>query len=196
MAWTPTVDKSAGSVLTATDYNQQVLGNLNDLRGRDGLVFISRLTVTNTTSGSLNSVFTSDFLNYRIVINATGAESGVQTVGIRLRAGSDNSSSNYQYRRHGVVGGASYTDSPATTTSFDAVFGANGLGAATFVGDILQPQATARTGISGLALVIQSTDLFTLHYGGVMTVTTSYDGVTLLSGSNFTATMDVYGYGK
>ena len=32
MAWTTPVNVSTGSVLTATDYNQQVLGNLNELR--------------------------------------------------------------------------------------------------------------------------------------------------------------------
>lgn len=195
MPWTPTVDVSAGSVLTATDYNQQVLGNLNDLRGRDGLVFISRLTVTNTTSGSLNSVFTSDFLNYRIAVNVTGTTN--QIIAIQMRAsGVNNSSSNYQYRRHGVVAGASFTDSPATTTSFANIIAANPLGDGLFLGDIFQPQATAKTGIQGLSLQTQSTDLFTIHYGGLMTVTTSYDGLTLSSGSNFTGTMDVYGYEK
>jgi hypothetical protein len=195
MAFVTPTDVATGDVLTASRYNQDVVENVTALHDRDGLVFISRLTVTSTTTGSLNDVFTSDFLNYRIALNVVGT--GNQNIAIRLRAsGSDNSSSNYQYRRHGVVAGASFTDSPATTTSFSSMISSNPLGDGTFFGDILQPQATAKTAISGLSLQTQSTDLFTIHYGGMMTVTTAYDGLTLFSAGNFTGTLDVYGYGK
>lgn len=54
MAWTTTSDVSAGSVLTATDYNGQVLGNLNAIRGDFGLYRYTSgdVTLTGTTSWS------------------------------------------------------------------------------------------------------------------------------------------------
>ena len=195
MAFDPPTEVTVGSVLTADKYNQEVVENVSVLHDRDGLIAIETKTISAATTLSFDSCFTSDFRNYRVEITAEGT--GNQGINIRLRAGTtDNTSNNYQYRRHGVVASASFTDAAATTSSFANLISANPLAAGSASIDIFQPQATARTGISGTSLQQQSTDLFIIHYGGLMTVTTSYDGFTLLSGANWSGQATVYAYGE
>lgn len=160
-----------------------------------GLKLIEKKTFTSVTSFSFsNDVFTSTYDNYRLLISGSGSTN--QTISIRLRAaGSDNTSSNYQYRRHGVVAGANFVDSPATTTAFiSAIADGNPLSQFNAQLDIISPKLTEKTRVQGLNLQTQSTDIFIIHYGGQMTVTTSYDSLTITSASNMTGTARLYGY--
>lgn len=63
MPWTPTVDVSAGSVLTASRFNEQVLGNLNTIYAARRLAYgerTSAYTVNQSTVANATDVFTSD----------------------------------------------------------------------------------------------------------------------------------------
>jgi hypothetical protein len=160
-------------------------------------VHLSTVSFSGVSSQSLPaSTFTATYENYRCVLTLDGANSGAQGISLRLRAsGTDNSASNYQYRRHGVVGGTNFVDSPATTTSFATILDANPLSNNSIAFDLLLPFATGKTKISGLGVITASTDLYIVHYGGQMTVTTSYDSATIISSSgNMSGQWSVYGY--
>lgn len=63
MAWTTTTDVSAGSVLTASKFNDQVLGNINALTAGRRLAVVTRTTdytANQTTIASATDFFSSD----------------------------------------------------------------------------------------------------------------------------------------
>jgi hypothetical protein len=166
--------------------------------GKDvGLSHIDTLSFTSVSSVSFaDDVFTSDYDNYRLVLYLDGANSGSQNIALRLRsAGTDNTSSNYQYQRHGIVNSINFVDVPATTTSFNTVIASNPLSTASLQFDIIAPKLTRKTVVQGLSLQNQSALLFNIHYAGQMTVTTSYDALTLFaSASTITGVARLYGY--
>jgi hypothetical protein len=162
-----------------------------------GLTYIDTLSFTSVSSVSFpNDVFTSDYDNYRLVLYLDGVNSGGQNIALRLRAaGTDNTSSNYQYQRHGIVNSVNFVDVPATTTSFNTVIASNPLSTASLQFDIIAPKLTRKTIVQGLSLQTQSTLLFNIHYAGQMTVTTAYDSLTLFaSASTITGVARLYGY--
>jgi hypothetical protein len=177
-------DFVAGQVLTAAQMNAVGLWEIR-----------TETFSAVTTINFPNDTFTSDFDNYRLVATFTGSNSGNQGVSLRMRAaGVTNTSSNYNYRRHGIVGGANFVDAPATTTGFNNINGANPMEQCSIAIDILGPKLVEKTMVDGLTLSLQSTDLFILHYGGQMTVTTSYDSFQIESNGNITGTARLYGY--
>lgn len=183
---------TAGQILTAAQ--------MTELQDNSGLQLISSATVSAAASFSLaNSTFTSTFKHYRIIgaftSNATGSS---QTITMRLRAaGTDNTSSNYQYAH---LRGSSAISPPigvsALATSFllqPAITAPNRF---TMSIDIMNPQATDYTFINGTVGTLQNdTDMFAGIATGVMTVTTSYDAATfIISSGGFTGGYRVYGY--
>lgn len=155
----------------------------------------TEVTFTTVNTVSLNGVFTSTHKSYRIICNITAAAAGAYT-NMRLRAsGTDNSSSNYRWHYfYGNYTGAATVNglnSAGLTTSF-AVGYLNNPGGGAFALDIMGPQATQYTSFYG-----RTQNLGTDAGGstGDMSVTTSYDGFTLLAASGtMTGTVTVFGY--
>lgn len=199
MAWTPTVNVSTGSVLTATDYNQQVLGNLNDLRDRDGLVYIAKATLSAATTLNVNNCFSSSYENYRII--ATGGVTSVATGGnvtMRMRAsGTDNTTAS-AYNYYGLETGSTYAPISSAETSFFVGFGgfntANSRWGSLCI-DVLNPFGAQWTTIQAVGLGVTSggAERGTL-IAGSHRVATSYDGFTLFYPQSITLTVRVYGY--
>ena len=189
---------------TATEGMVTYLEDIDDLRIYNGsswvspygLTLIETLSPSAVTSVSFSAgAFNSTYDNYRIVATLDGINSSPQNISIRLRAaGTDNTSSQYQYMRHGIVGGANFVQGPGTTTSFVDICSGNPLSTSNFQIDVISPFLTSKTRIQGLTLQTQSTDLFNIHYAGQMTVTTSYDSLTIFSNSNISGKIRLYGY--
>lgn len=162
-----------------------------------GLTLITSSTFSAVSSVSVNSCFTSAYTNYQLLINIDSV-SVANSLDLRLRvSGSDNSSSNYYYN------GAKLDD--ATTTSVTA-FRSTGLvtffrlliansGTAAVRVDMYNPQASVRTAITHQSIGQNATDMASAAVSGIMSVTTSYDGFTLIASTgNITGTLRVYGY--
>ena len=157
--------------------------------GDSGLIHIETQSISGVTSASFNDVFTSAYRNYRI--NFSGVTALTEGISLRLRAaGTDNSSSNYQYARlfAGIQASVAFgTNQNTTTTSH--IFQANAPDVAGAFIDVFHPAITGKTSIismsSGLRMEIWTTQL---------TVTTAYDGFTIFTGSNITGQISVYGY--
>ena len=162
------------------------------------------VTFTSQSSVSLNGVFSSKYQNYRIVINTLGAGAGGGGFGnrIRLRAsGTDNSASNYRYAGYGL-GDASASaifkvQSNGTTTSF-LLEAASSQAYSYKVIDVFMPFDTQNTSIQYQGMYLENTpQFFGYDMGGIMSVTTSYDGFTFFTsdaGTSLTGTIRVYGY--
>lgn len=162
--------------------------------GADGLVFITSSTFSAVSSVSVNNCFTSTYANYRLIISGTATAN--PQIQMRLRAASaDNSASNYRYVGvYTIETAGPIRDSQDTTTQFYVGSFTSATGLSVLTIDVYAPQLTEYTAMQANSYTSLA-DMQWASYGGNMTVTTSYDGFTLLSTSgNMTGTVRVYGY--
>ena len=156
-----------------------------------GLVHIATETFSGVSSVSLNNVFTSEFDNYRVLINAQTA-SGTVAFYIRLRAsGVDATTANYDVAS--IYVSTSSTTGP-NACAVGATFGQlQGIAstASSYTMDIMTPYLARRTFTMGQWLYGQ-------YFGpnsNMHTLANSYDGFTIYpASSTITGTIRVYGY--
>jgi len=124
------------------------------------------------------------------------ATSGTTDTTLRMRAaGTDNSSANYDFAR--TFGGSTSTVGGGASLAATSFLLASGAAVVTHEGsfDMLDPQNTAKTGLFAQTIMRESTTAYVANTSGLTTVTTAYDGFTLLcSNGNFAGTVRVYGY--
>jgi hypothetical protein len=156
---------------------------------------LGTITFTTATSISLNSVFTSTFANYRIILNLDSTSVGTD-VAMRVRsAGTDLTSGTYQYSK-GLMNSAAYAvDFQTSSTNIN--FGrSSGTGGVLATLDIASPQLAQYTKLNGLYAQGSSPIWFGSTYANVGN-TTSYDGFTMYpqtGASNMTGTVQIFGY--
>ncbi len=160
-----------------------------------GLTLITTSAFSASTSHSVNNCFTSTYTNYRIVIDTDTTSAG-DTIGMRLRvSGTDNSTSgNYKwgifYSDYASGSGAIAGGASATSWSVANILNTGRTSSSI---DVCNPFAAEQASFQGTS----AGGLGAFFRGGLMTVTTSYDGFTLIPGSgNITGTVSVYGYSK
>jgi len=154
------------------------------------------VTFSGASTVSLNGCFSSTYDNYKIILEIESASANTQ-ISMRMRvAGTDNSASNYWNNRfYGQASSLVSTGATAAGTSFLTVAEYE-TGVATSILDLFQPFKIGTTRMIGsgefrYASFYQHSFVKT----GQMTVTTSYDGFTLLNtAGNITGTIRVYGY--
>jgi hypothetical protein len=165
-----------------------------------GMVLLNTTSFSAVSSQSINDVFTSDYTNYLILLNVDSASTGID-ISMRLRvAGADNSSSNYGYSGYVTY---AFTNSQAHVagnlqTSFDVARAlASGAGCEI---TLFNPQASQETKYLARATrwgTGTPNNSEYQHTGGLMSVTTSYTGYTLIcSTGNFTGSVSTYGINK
>ena len=163
-----------------------------------GLVCVKAETAFSAvTSFTADSIFTSSYTNYRIVIRHTATTQ--DNITMQFRASAVAATTNYNYQRAYF---ASTTSSPLRASSQSSFFVASGSG-----GDFMQsnwieltgPQLTASTTFwnnhqqSDLANATQNMSL----YSGLNSNATAYDGMAItISGGTMTGTYTIYGYSK
>jgi hypothetical protein len=152
------------------------------------------VTFSGASSVSLNNAFNATYNNYKIFVNISSA-STTDTFRLRLRAsGTDNSSSNYV-----ISGVVRYADNGTAaqgntgTTSFQlGRFHTTGGWAEC---SIIDPFQTLETKYYSTGTRRPATTPEAEWSGGNTTVTTSYDGFTVLASSgNITGSVSIYGY--
>jgi hypothetical protein len=159
--------------------------------GGSGLTLIDTSSFSSSTAISRNSVFSSTYQNYVLVVEGLIAE-GNDNLRLRLRAsGTDATASNYSY-------GVLYRGSSALNSGYDGASGsweAGGFGTETSVVTITlsDPFATSKTAYTTFSGAINSDRTFNITGGG-HNLATSYDGFTLsANGNNLTGTVRTYG---
>jgi hypothetical protein len=164
--------------------------------GTASISSIGTVSFSGTSSISLNNIFSSTYLNYRIVLNST--ISGAGHMGIRLRSsGSDNSTSKYYsgYFYNNWSNNSTGVDDSGLTTSWTRMGYTNYSGG--FVNicyDIFEPQTTTRTTINALQ---SRSDAVGVFLGGDYDDVQQFDGITFIpSTGTTTGTVTVFGYKK
>lgn len=178
---------ASGDVLNASDMNAV------------GWWLVANGTVSSGTALTADSVFTSNYQNYRLVVDQISLTVGGSAIRLQFRTGgATNANANYNYGYTGYRANGTTYNTAAQNLTFAEVgvyidTGSVELGS--FIADIFSPQLTKRTralssgqGYEGAAGWRNGGFEF---YG-----TTSFDGFRLaLSGAgNFSCTWSLYGY--
>jgi hypothetical protein len=163
-----------------------------------GMVKLASVAFSGVSSQSLTAdTFTSTYDNYRIILSSISGSANT-TLQIRLRAaGSDNSTSNYDFMYMGFAtnnttrnsandGQTSWTTLPSKSTEYGGL-----------VYDIYNPKLAKFTGFT-CNYVGGDVNYFSPGVsGGIFKATTSFDSLTLFPASGtITGNVSVYGYNK
>jgi hypothetical protein len=163
--------------------------------GGDFVLIQAPTTFSGVSSQSINSVFTSTYTNYKIVIVLTSSSDPGERVLLRMRASGSDTSANY-----------SHQSIYATNTTIGAT--RNGGGTTYFfaggeTGDsnpielsIFNPQVAAKTQFLANGWSNSASTALQIS-GGTQTDSTSFDGFTLIpAAGTFGGTVTIYGLAK
>jgi hypothetical protein len=188
----PTFTGTPAAPTAAAGTNTTQLATTAFARSAGGLVHIATESFTAVSSVSLNGVFTSAYDNYAIMIKTTGTQN--DALQYRMRAGSDNTASSYNYIRFGIV---SSTLSGAPTTSDDK----GGLGQVSNAqisvvwSQFFSPFLSEPTVYVAKGNQFADSTFRYYDYSGSHNVASSFDGITLYPASGtITGTIRVYGH--
>ena len=165
---------------------------------KSGLVLLNTTSFSAVSSQSINSIFSSTYDNYRIMIKYNGTGTSVD-LNMRLRlSGTDASGANtYKYEYLDVntttIGSAAVS---TTLWSIGAVTTAVASWDSSTIIDLFAP---AKAEVTSMQTFNQNniTSGFLRLTGGTHTAATAYDGFTIYPGAgNITGSLSVYGYNK
>jgi hypothetical protein len=160
-----------------------------------GLVHINTTTIGSGVSAvNIDNVFSSTYTNYRIIVTSFTPVGANTNSGILLRlraAGSDASTTNYQRNILAIQSAATVTLAVSQTSW---VAGALSESYSTVAMDIFRPEKATRTLFTSVGLYAANGEMD--FYGGNFTLTTQFDGFSLItSTSTFSGgTVQVFGY--
>jgi hypothetical protein len=163
------------------------------------LTLVSSTSISGATSSSFNSVFTSSYANYRIIISAFGASgSGTSEMSFRLRASGTDSSANYQTQRlYGIstTAGAG-RDVFGTDEAWYSSTNPSGGNLSSTIMEMYNPQvASVGTTFITTSSGYDASGCTVNIVNGLNTATTQFDGFTLISNNgNISATVRIYGF--
>ena len=187
------VKDGATAIQTLADDIDTTLG----VYGAPGLVKINTTTFSAVSSQSLNSVFTSTYKDYKIVLSDLIGSTTTQDLSMRLRkSGTDNTSN--IYHRDWIRGaGVTLTGAREQNTSY-IIGGVISTGTNMSVWNIFSPQiATSRTNLIGMASFQATNDMVVISivFSHDLTSSADFDGFTIYPASGtFSGTVQVFGY--
>jgi hypothetical protein len=164
---------------------------------KSGLVLLNTTSFSGVASQSVNSVFNTNFKNYRILMTISSVASD-DDAKLRLRVGGvDSSAAVYNYNGIKVSTSTASGDNASSGTSFVTIpIDAGNSGQFySYSADFFNPFVATNT-----------TTLFTARgfttvgspywwtYGGYHAAATSYDGFNLIFAGNVTGSVSTYGY--
>lgn len=176
---------SAGSVLTA--------GQMNKV----GLWLLNTTTFTTQNSVNVDSVFSSDFDHYRVLISAYGSNAGV-TMDMNFRTTSTDLGNVYYRRGFYWINSATDLSGGPNTYLFlnNQTSSTNSRNLISL--DIFNPNVATNTTMINHAVELQT--VFSMHLGYFVNTTTQYTGFNLNcsrnAGQTLTGTVSTYGYRK
>jgi len=160
------------------------------------LTLITSSPFTTVSSHSINSCFTSTYVNYFIIINFSATSGDTVNLSMKLRASGSDTSANYASQRLYAVGASVGADAdPLGTdeyyiTNIDKDFPAIGFPQIT----IGNPQTATKTTILSQSLY-RDTSIGINQIGGFQNSDTQFDGFTLIASTGtMSGTARVYGY--
>jgi len=178
-----------GQVFTAADAN---------LMANSGLVYVTSGTwASGAITQSFDSVFTSTFINYRVILNVTASAADLG-LSAKMRAATVATSLNYKtltYNAYPGIGSVAASGSNSAT-AFDV--GTVSAADTVVSFDLFRPQTAKITILNGMTDNIQtafSNSIQWFDIKGHLNNTTAYDGMQFTLGSGtFTGSYIIYGY--
>lgn len=163
-----------------------------------GLVKIAANTFSAQSTVSINDCFSSTYENYLLIVRVSAASTNSQ-VRLRLRvSGTDDTGSNYAYanRYLRLDAGGSGTGTGSAATAMQLAATQNSADGCSAVINIVAPNLTVYTKMSGFAVNQQNSgDVYLYDQGCMHTLSTAYTGCTVaVDTGTFTGTVRVYGY--
>ncbi len=161
---------------------------------KSGLVLINRTSFSAVASQSLNNVFSANYDNYKIVVDAIG--STTNSISFRFRASGTDTTSNYTRQ---YIYGDNTSLSSARLTS-QAQMGAIDMsstvrGAVSY--DIFNPFLARPTLMFGVNISRYASSSYAAVNGYGQDSTTSFDGITLTADTGtMTGAVSIYGYNQ
>jgi hypothetical protein len=161
-----------------------------------GLVKINTTTFSGVSSQSVNSVFSSTYSNYKILITST-CTAGFETAFFRLRlSGSDATGTNYAWQKVGASGSSMFPSRSTTQTTYELGYIRSG-SIACWSLDVFSPNIAETTKFINSQSDPAGTTPEYYSNSGLHSLSTAYDGFTFYAGSgNITGNVSVYGYSK
>lgn len=194
----------------ATDSEVAALGYLTNssassiyqTKAAAGLVLLNTTSFSGVTTQAISSVFSSTYRHYQITGSITSA-AATTSVKLRLRSGStDNSATNY-------ASGAFYTGGDTTTGNTESSNGDTAFpilpleSAPSFPGGVFNytlfnPFETTYTRLTGFYERTGGAGAYGYFRGGNLEVTTSYDGINIITdtATNITGVVSIYGFNQ
>jgi hypothetical protein len=167
-----------------------------------GLYNIVNLSFTNATSVPVQSCFSANYTDYRIIVDITSTNASGQN-GIGLLSGSTQANLNYNSAGVGFGSGAAAANNANEGGTNEMRWGSRGSNGSSFTIDILNPFIATQTRFLGnnLAYGGASPIVTSSAFAGVHTVISSYDGFILWflqangsTGNTASGNVNVYGY--
>lgn len=152
------------------------------------LTLVKSTTFSGAASVTEDSVFTSTYANYLMLVYVTSA-TGNGFVTLQFRAGGTTTTTNYNWYYYGYNG--STADNGSATAQSSMAIGYSASDAACSVVNIFSPQEAKNTYVVSQAFRAGAA---ANNFGANQTANTQFDGFVLDSGGNFTGTVRVYGY--
>lgn len=169
--------------------------------GNSGLVYITQAATTTASSSlSISGCFSSTYLNYRVVGNITGSAIANKFYYAYRLSTTDARTANYQWVNNAIYmsGGSAGTSTIGGQNATEAGIGYKGTSAGYgtgFVIDFYSPFSTGQYKSATHQASAAAASIDVTQGGSSYSVTTSYDGFTLISESGtMSISAKVYGY--
>ena len=158
-----------------------------------GLVKINTTTFSGVSSVSLpNDTFTSTHKNYRIILNVETLSTTLDITSRFRTAGSNNTTANYNYFLYTANSSASTDVLTSARSATSATIKSAGVTSQYFVLDVMNPQATFITSVTGQGNELLA-NLLTFGFG--FGLTTSFDSMSFIASTGtISGVVSCYGY--
>jgi|688.fasta_scaffold171749_2 hypothetical protein len=179
---------------TSTGLNLIIPSTIANTSGTASIGTNGTVSFSGATTVSLNDVFSSTYMNYKIIINAIG--SAGNTVALRYRvSGSDNSTSNYS-NQSADAGGSSFSAGRTTGGTNTPIIVLRSAESASADANVYNPFVTEETILQSNTFDPDSSGIWRV-FNGLFGATTSFTGFSLISSNGTMAgTVSVYGFNK
>lgn len=165
-----------------------------------GLTLISQGTKSAATTQSFNSVFSTDYRNYKVILSQITSSTDNQEIYLRVgTSGTPFTGNNYKFNRVQVSGGGAVSGSGATTNTNMTIVPNSGVANNFVEMTFNSPFESERTIINAQTLGNRASFIPEIFFQLlVIDTATSYTdiSVTTSSGANFTCNYAIYGFAK
>jgi hypothetical protein len=187
---------SAGQVLTVT---AGIPAWATPAAAASGLTFISKTDFTTSSTVNINSVFTSTYTNYYIVMNSVSTTVTQGDISFRLRASGTDTTTNYKSQR--LYASGTSVGAGIDVLGTDEIWFSSGsaTGSApqgtSFI--LMSPNEAKSTTMQGSVAVDIGSGTTTMDIvSGFQSSATQFDGITFLFSQTSTGSIYIYGLAK